>query len=109
MHPINLLLGAFSRAEQRVLQAIFKETAVGGGRCVATLETLARNAEYQQVNRAKRDRPRSRNWPARKDGTPLLRRSLASQHFEAWAALAEGVAVGIYVRGGLVGARMAGV
>ena len=42
MQPVNLLLGVFSRAEQRVLQSIFKETAVGGGRCVATLETLAR-------------------------------------------------------------------
>ena len=44
MQPVNLLLGVFSRAEQRVLQSIFKETAVGGGRCVATLETLARNS-----------------------------------------------------------------
>ena len=44
MHPINLLLGEFSRAEQRVLQAIFKAIAEGGGRCVATLEMLARDS-----------------------------------------------------------------
>ena len=31
----------FNRAEQRVLQAIFKAIAEGGGRCVATLATLA--------------------------------------------------------------------
>src|SRR3954447_13208506 len=45
MHPINLLLGEFSRAEQRVLQAIFKAIAEGGGRCVATLEMLARDSK----------------------------------------------------------------
>ena len=44
MHPINSLLGDFSRAEQRVLQAIFKAIAEGGGRCVATLEMLARDS-----------------------------------------------------------------
>ena len=44
MHPINLLLGEFSRAEQRVLQAIFKAIAEGGGRCIATLEMLARDS-----------------------------------------------------------------
>ena len=44
MHPINLLLGEFSRAEQRVLQAVFKAIAEGGGRCVATLEMLARDS-----------------------------------------------------------------
>src|SRR5215831_13935524 len=42
--PINLstvlYLGVFSRAEQRVLQAIFKAIAEGGG-CVATLAMLA--------------------------------------------------------------------
>ena len=46
--PVNLLtaiyLGVFSRAEQRVLQAIFKAFAEGGGRCVATLAMLARNS-----------------------------------------------------------------
>jgi hypothetical protein len=46
--PVNLstasYLGVFSRAEQRVLQAIFKAIAEGGGRCVATLETLARDS-----------------------------------------------------------------
>jgi hypothetical protein len=46
--PVNLstaiYLGVFSRAEQRVLQAIFKGIAEGGGRCVATLATLARDS-----------------------------------------------------------------
>ena len=46
--PINLstalYLGVFSRAEQRVLQAIFKAIADGGGRCVATLAMLARDS-----------------------------------------------------------------
>ena len=46
--PVNLstvpYLGVFSRAEQRVLQAIFKAIAAGGGKCVATLETLARDS-----------------------------------------------------------------
>jgi hypothetical protein len=48
MQPVNLstaiYLGVFSRAEQRVLQAIFKAIADGGGRCVATLATLARDS-----------------------------------------------------------------
>ena len=44
MHPINSLLGEFSRAEQRVLQAIFKAIAENGGRCVATLARLARDS-----------------------------------------------------------------
>ena len=109
MQPVNLPVGVFSRAEQRVLQSIFKAIAEGGGRCVATLETLALNSNTSKST--------ARNTIARaveiglleKTRTPLLRRSLASQHFEAWAALAEGVAVGIYVRGGLVEARMAGV
>jgi hypothetical protein len=46
--PVNLstaiYLGVFSRAEQRVLQAIFKAIAEGGGRCVATLAMLARDS-----------------------------------------------------------------
>jgi hypothetical protein len=46
--PVNLstvhYLGVFSRAEQRVLQAIFKAIAEGGGRSVATLATLARDS-----------------------------------------------------------------
>ena len=41
MQPVNLPVGLFSRAEQRVLQSIFKAIAEGGGRCVATLEMLA--------------------------------------------------------------------
>jgi hypothetical protein len=43
--PVNLstaiYLGVFSRAEQRVLQAIFKAIDEGNGRCVATLAMLA--------------------------------------------------------------------
>ena len=39
-----IYLGVFSRAEQRVLQAIFKAIAEGGGRCVATLARLARES-----------------------------------------------------------------
>jgi hypothetical protein len=46
--PFNLsivpYLGVFSRAEQRVLQAIFKGIAEGGGTCLATLAILARDS-----------------------------------------------------------------
>ena len=46
--PVNLsavlYLGMFSRAEQRVLQAIFKAITEGGGRCIATLAMLARDS-----------------------------------------------------------------
>src|SRR5262245_38213006 len=46
--PVNLTnaiyLGVFSRAEQRVLQAIFNAIAEGGGECVATLTRLARDS-----------------------------------------------------------------
>ena len=46
--PVNLstaiYLGVFSRAEQRVLQAIFKAIAEGSGSCVATLAILARDS-----------------------------------------------------------------
>ena len=45
MQPVNLPVGLFSRAEQRVLQSIFKAIAEGGGRCVATLEMLARDSK----------------------------------------------------------------
>ena len=44
MQPVNLPVGVFNRAEQRVLQSIFKAIAEGGGRCVATLEMLARDS-----------------------------------------------------------------
>src|SRR5512132_2895643 len=40
--PTAIYLGVFSRAEQRVLQAIFRAIAEDGGRCVATLAILAR-------------------------------------------------------------------
>ena len=39
-----IYLGIFSRAEQRVLQAIFNAIAEGGGRCVGTLAMLARES-----------------------------------------------------------------
>src|SRR2546430_17139297 len=51
--PINLstalCLGVFSRAEQRVLQAIFRAIADGGGRCVATLAMLARESNTSKA------------------------------------------------------------
>ena len=51
--PVNLstaiYLGVFSRAEQRVLQAIFKAIAEGGGRCVATLAMLARDSNTSKA------------------------------------------------------------
>ena len=42
--PTAIYLGVFSRAEQQILQAIFKAIAEGGGRCVATLAMLARDS-----------------------------------------------------------------
>jgi helix-turn-helix protein len=48
MQPVNPPLGVFSRAEQRVLQSIFKAIADGGGRCVATLEMLARDSNTSE-------------------------------------------------------------
>jgi hypothetical protein len=46
--PVNLstaiYLGVFSRAEQRVLQAIFNAIEEGCGECVATLAMLARDS-----------------------------------------------------------------
>jgi hypothetical protein len=42
--PTAIYLGVFSRAEQRVLQAIFKAIAEGSGKCVATLAMLARDS-----------------------------------------------------------------
>jgi hypothetical protein len=52
-HPVNLstiiYLGVFSRAEQRVLQAIFKAIAEGDGECVATLATLARESDTSKT------------------------------------------------------------
>jgi hypothetical protein len=46
--PLNLenavYLGVFSRAEKRVLQAIFRAIAEARGRCTATLAMLARDS-----------------------------------------------------------------
>jgi hypothetical protein len=51
--PVNLstvpYLGVFSRAEQRVLQVIFKAIAEGNGRCVATLAMLARESNTSKT------------------------------------------------------------
>jgi hypothetical protein len=44
-----LYLGVFSRAEQRVLQAIFVAIADGGGRCVATLAMLAHESNTSKT------------------------------------------------------------
>ena len=46
--PTAIYLGVFSRAEQRVLQAIFKAIADGGGRCVATLAMFARDSNTSE-------------------------------------------------------------
>jgi len=42
--PTAIYLGVCSRAKQRVLQAIFKAIADGGGKCVAALAMLARDS-----------------------------------------------------------------
>ena len=42
--PTAIYLGVFSRAKQRVLQAIFKAIAECGGKCVAALAMLARDS-----------------------------------------------------------------
>jgi hypothetical protein len=51
--PVNLstvpYLGVFSRADQRVLQAIFNSIAEGGGRCVVTLAILARESNTSKT------------------------------------------------------------
>ena len=56
-----LYLGVFSRAEQRVLQAIFKAIAEGNGRCVATLAMLARDSTPASQRRAMRSPKRSQS------------------------------------------------
>jgi hypothetical protein len=52
--PVNLstvlYLGVFSRAEQRVLQAIFKAIAEGTGRCVATLAMLVHESNTSKAS-----------------------------------------------------------
>jgi len=69
--PVNLstvsYLGVFSRAEQRVLQAIFKAIAEGGGRCVTTLATLARDSNTSK--------PTTRNAIARAVAIGLLEKT----------------------------------
>jgi hypothetical protein len=69
--PVNpstaLYLGVFSRAEQRVLQAIFKAIAEGGGKCVATLTMLARDSNTSK--------PTTRNAIAQAVAIGLLAKS----------------------------------
>ena len=86
LSEMDSLLGVFSRAEQRVLQAILRAIAQDGGRCVATLAMLRPQRGRKQVNHPQRDQPGGRNRPSGKDRTPLLLRSLASQHFDDGAA-----------------------
>ena len=65
--PTAIYLGVFSRAEQRVLQAIFKTIAAGGGRCVATLATLARDSNTSK--------PTTRNAIAQAVAIGLLKKT----------------------------------
>jgi hypothetical protein len=62
-----IYLGVFSRAEQRVLQAIFKTITEGGGRCVATLATLARDSNTSK--------PTTRNAIAQAVAIGLLKKT----------------------------------
>ena len=62
-----LYLGVFSRAEQRVLQAIFKAIAEGNGRCVATLARLARESNTSKST--------TRNATARAVAIGLLKKT----------------------------------
>ena len=106
MQPVNLPLGEFSRTEQRVLRSIFKAIAEGGGRCVATLEILARVSNTGKST--------TRNAIARAVEIGLLEKTERRYYCAVslpnilipGKALSEGAAVGVYVRGGLVGARM---
>ena len=69
--PVNLstvlYLGVFSRAEQRILQAIFKAIAEGNGRCDATLEMLARDSNTSK--------PTTRNAIAQAVAIGLLKKT----------------------------------
>jgi hypothetical protein len=75
--PINLstalYLGVFSRAEQRVLQAIFRAIADGGGRCVGTLAMLARESNTSKTT--------TRNAIARAVAIGLLEKTERRSYF----------------------------
>ena len=101
--PVNLstaiYLGVFSRAEQRVLQAIFKAISEGAGRCVATLAMLARASNTSK--------PTTRNAIAQAVAIGLSKRPSAAltalsrfPTFELREALMvpQGADVGVYVR-----------
>ena len=75
-------LGVFSRAEQRVLQAIFKAIAEGSGRCVATLAMLARDSNTSKSTTRNAVAQAVAIGPSEKEGTPLLLRCLASERFD---------------------------
>jgi DNA-binding IclR family transcriptional regulator len=89
--PINLstaiYLGVFSRAEQRVLQAIFKAIAEGRGRCVATLAMLARASNTSKSTTRNAIAQAVAIGLLENDRASLLLRSLASQHSDLAAAL----------------------
>ena len=84
--PVNLstvlYLGVFSRAEQRVLQAIFKGIAEGSGRCVATLARLARDSNTSKSTTRNAITQAVRNRPSEKKPSAARPRRLASQHFD---------------------------
>src|SRR5262245_19811683 len=70
--PAAIYLGVFSRAEQRVLQAIFKAIAEGGGRCIATLAMLARDSNTSKST--------ARNAIARAIAIGLLKKTERRSH-----------------------------
>ena len=79
--PVNLstviYLGVFSRAEQRVLQVIFKEIAEGGGSGATSLAMIARDSNTS--------RSTTRNAIAQTVAIGVLkkteRRFIAQSHF----------------------------
>jgi hypothetical protein len=85
--PTAIYLGVFGRAEQRVLQAIFKAIAAGGGKCVATLAMLASDSNTSKSTTRNAITQASRNRPSGKDRTPLLLRCFASKYSDLREAL----------------------
>jgi hypothetical protein len=105
--PTAIYLGVFSRAEQRVLQAIFKAIAEWWRQMCRYPRNARPRLEHQQANHAQCDRPSGRNRPTGKDRTPLLLRCPASQHLSYGERLMVplGAGVEVYVRGALSGLR----
>ena len=77
--PTAIYLGVFSRAEQRVLQAIFKAIAEWWRQMCRYPRNARPRLEHQQANHAQCDRPSGRNRPSRKDRAPVLLRCFVSQ------------------------------